>query len=290
MTPMQQFSTPPDRSGLKTAMGVGVLVALVAANIYLFVQLGKMRDQQTRMLERIETELTNLKDTTTVTSSSARRNLDTLRQELATAREQAHAAASQVKTEALARTEQVARRLSEEQQKQAQALNSELTETKQAVSTANTKIGEVTTEVGTVKNLAAGTKSELDATISHLKKVEGDLGVQSGYIATNGKELAALKRLGERNYFEFNLAKSKQPQRVGDVMLLLKKTDQKRNKYTVEVTADDKKTEKKDKNINEPVQFYVSKARQPYELVVNEVKKDVIVGYLATPKDQVARN
>ncbi len=61
------------------------------------------------------------------------------------------------------------------------------------------------------------------------------------------------------------------------------------NRYTVEVYADDKKTEKKDKNINEPVQFYTSKARQPYELVVNEVKKDVIVGYLSTPKVVAAR-
>ena len=69
-----------------------------------------------------------------------------------------------------------------------------------------------------------------------------------------------------------------------------KKTDQKRNKYTLEVYADDKRTEKKDKNVNEPVQFYVAKARQPYELVVNEIGKDVIKGYLATPKDQIARN
>ena len=120
--------------------------------------------------------------------------------------------------------------------------------------------------------------------------VTGDLGVQSGYIATNGKELSALKRLGERNYFEFNLAKAKTPQKVGDITLLLKKTDQKKNKYTVEISADDKKTEKKDKNVNEPVQFYVAKARQPYELVVNEVGKDLIKGYLATPKDQIARN
>ena len=57
----------------------------------------------------------------------------------------------------------------------------------------------------------------------------------------------------------------------------------------MEVLADDKKTEKKDKGINEPVQFYVSKARQPYELVVNQVAKDQITGYLATPKEQIAR-
>jgi len=95
--------------------------------------------------------------------------------------------------------------------------------------------------------------------------------------------------LGERNYFEFKIGRTKDQQRVGDVTLLLKKTDPKKNKYTVEVMADDKLTEKRDKNINEPVQFYTSKAKQPYELVVNQVQKDQIVGYLATPKEQAAR-
>ena len=80
--------------------------------------------------------------------------------------------------------------------------------------------------------------------MADLKKVTGDLGVQSGYVATNAKELAALKRLGERNVFEFKLAKSKQPQRVGDITVLLKKTDTKRNRYTIEVMADNKKTKK----------------------------------------------
>ena len=123
-----------------------------------------------------------------------------------------------------------------------------------------------------------------------MKRVRGDLDGTSSLVATNGKELNALRALGERNYFEFNISKSKEPQRVGDVAVLLKKTDPKRNRFTIELVADDKRVEKKDKNLNEPVQFYVSKARQPYEIVVNEVKKDQIVGYLATPKVQTSRN
>jgi hypothetical protein len=69
----------------------------------------------------------------------------------------------------------------------------------------------------------------------------------------------------------------------------LKKTDRKKNKFTIDVVADDKRIEKKDKNVNEPVQFYVAKARQPYELVINEIGKDAIKGYLATPKVQQSR-
>ena len=77
--------------------------------------------------------------------------------------------------------------------------------------------------------------------------------------------------------------------RIGDVLLQLKKADVKKNRYTVDVVADDKKVEKKDKGVNEPIQFYTSKARQPYEIVINEVKKDLIVGYLSTPKVQTGR-
>jgi len=122
--------------------------------------------------------------------------------------------------------------------------------------------------------------------------VQGDLGVQSGYVATNAKELDALKRLGERNYFQFTLVKKDEaPKRVGDISLRLKNVDKKHNKFTVEVVADDKTVEKRDKGINEPLQFYVAKGgKLPYELVVNEVGKDQITGYLATPKDTTPRN
>jgi chromosome segregation ATPase len=209
---------------------------------------------------------------------------------LDTARRQAGELAGVAKTEALARAEQLAARLTAEQKRQEEQLNSQITEVKEATSTAQQQIASVGGEVSTVKTQVQSTKSELEKTIADLKRVTGDLGVQSGLIATNAKELMALKELGDRNYFEFNIKKSKQPQRIGDITLLLKKADTKRNRFTVEVMADDKKTEKKDRNINEPIQFYTLKARQPYELVVNQVNKDQIVGYLSTPKVQVSRN
>ena len=288
--PAFAYPQPPSHgSGLKTALLAGALVALVVSNVYQYIQIDRLKTGQTHLQERILTELTNLQEASKLTTAAQRRHLESLKDELESTRKQASQAAAQAKTEAIKTTEQVARRLSEEQHRAQQQVSSQLSEVKEAASTANTKIADVNTEVGNVKTQVASAKSELDKTIADLKRVTGDLGVQSGLIATNGKELAALKRLGERNYFEFNLGKTKQPQRVGDITLLLKKADPKRNRYTVEVMADDKKTEKKDKNVNEPVQFYTSKARQPYELVVNQVRKDQIVGYLATPKEQVAR-
>jgi len=73
------------------------------------------------------------------------------------------------------------------------------------------------------------------------------------------------------------------------VTVALKKSDPKHNRYTVDVLADDKRVEKKDKTINEPVQLYLAGNRQPYEIVVNQIKKDEIVGYVSTPKVTVAR-
>ncbi len=290
VSPTPTYPPQPSGSGVKTAIVAGALVALVAANIYLYTQVTGLRADLAKFQETTQTDITGLRDTSSVTLESNRRHLETLKTELAEARRQANMAAGQAKVEAVAKAEQLAKRLADQQAAQQQLVNSQLSEVKQSASTANAKIADVSGDVSTVKTQVASTKSELDKTIADLKKVTGDLGVQSGYIATNGKELAALKRLGERNYFEFNLGKSKQPQRVGDITLLLKKTDPKHNKYTVEVMADDKLTEKRDKNVNEPVQFYVSKYKQPYEIVVNSVKKNQIVGYLATPKEQVSRN
>ena len=117
----------------------------------------------------------------------------------------------------------------------------------------------------------------------------GDMGVMSGLIATNSKDLQALRALGERNYYEFTLSKKDQFEEGRRIVLSLKKADPKRNRYTMDVMADDKRVEKRDKTINEPVQLYMTDANQPYEIVINQVDKDKVVGYLSTPKVKMAR-
>ncbi|HYW44322.1 MAG TPA: hypothetical protein VE959_15780 [Bryobacteraceae bacterium] len=290
MSSTPSFTQPePPRSGLKTALAAGAIIALVVANIYLYVQIDHVRADVAKVHESLMTELSNLRDASSVTTASQMRHLETLKEELEAARAQARNAASQGKTEAIARAEQLARQIQTEEAKVQQQVSREITDVKQTANAANAKIADVSTDVGGVKTQVSETQAELQKTIADLKSTRGDLGVQSGLIATNAQELAALRRLGERNYFEFKLGKAKQPQRVGDITLLLKKVDVKKHSYTVDVMADDKLTEKKDKNINEPVQFYTSKAKQPYELVINQVQKDMIVGYLSTPKEQATR-
>lgn len=271
--------TPPSGGSawnLKISVLFGAVIALLAADIYLFIQ----QSDFSKFRESTQKELANLREASSVSTATNRRNLEAMREDMEAARRQAAMAVGQAKTEALARAEMLNKRLAEEQRLQA----GQLSEVKQATTEASAKLGAVSTEVTTVKSDVATTKEELQKTISALKSVQGDMGVMSGLVATNGKELAALKALGDRNYFEFDLKKTKAPQKIGDIAVLLKKTDPKKNKYTVNVIADDKLVEKKDKGLNEPVQFFVSKARQPYELVVNDIRRDQIVGYLATPK------
>src|ERR1700730_6746714 len=147
------------------------------------------------------------------------------------------------------------------------------------------KIGQVSNDLTGAKTDIAATKKDLDETKKSLTSAVGDLNGQGVLIARNHEELEDLKRLNERNIYDFKLTKSKNPQHVGPVQILLRATDPKRYKFTMTVISDDKSIEKKDRNVDEPMQFYVHGVRAPYELVVFEVTKDGANGYLSTPKE-----
>jgi chromosome segregation ATPase len=167
--------------------------------------------------------------------------------------------------------------------------------TKSSVVAYNKKLSEVNTQLGTKANIedvnklsgdVTGVKNDLDATKGKLDRATGDMGVMSGLIARNHDDLDELKRRGDRNYFEFTIQRAKTPQHVGPVAIALNKTDQKKSKYTITVLADDKSIEKKDRTAGEPVQFYVKGTgrNSPFEIVVFDVNKNQITGYLSTPK------
>ena len=286
--------TPPSQGGgIKTAILFVLVIALIAATGYLYVQVAQTRSEMVQTREALLDEISKIHETSAVSTQTSRRSVESLKADVDAARRQAGQLAGQAKIDAEKHAEELAANLQKVQQEQAQkvsAVTAEVSQVKDQASAANTKISEVSTDVGNVRTEVASTRSELEKTIAQLKATQGDLGVQSGLIATNGKELAALKALGERNYVEFRLGKTKGPQKVGDISVLLKKADPKTNRYTIAVIADDKTVEKKDKTVNEPVQFMLAKASQPYELVVNEVKKDLISGYVAAPKVQQTRN
>ena len=165
-------------------------------------------------------------------------------------------------------------RLTDEQKKQQEVLGS-----------VSGEIAGVKGDVGGVKTDVIATKSDLEATKAKLERTIGDLGLQSGLIATTREELEILKHKGDRNYYEFTLNKGKSPMPVSTVSLTLKKTDKKKGKYTLNVLADDRTIEKKDKTVNEPLQFYTGRDKLLYELVVFNVDKDRVTGYISTPKN-----
>jgi hypothetical protein len=276
-------------SGAKIPILFGAVLALAAACIYLFYQLNDIKTQLTATSDKLEANIAKLSETSSVSTATSRGKIEKLETDLARARAQAAQLSGQAKNEATAHADELAAKLQkaqDEQGKQIAHVGTEVSAVKTEASAATSRIGEVSTEVATVKTDAAKTQTALEKTIADLKSTRGDLGVQSGLIATNGKELAALKALGERNYTDFKLTKTKKdaPTKIGDLQVILKSADPKHQRYTIEVIADDKRVEKRDRTTNEPVQFLLSRATLPYELVVNDVKKDMIVGYVAAPK------
>ena len=145
------------------------------------------------------------------------------------------------------------------------------------------------TEVGSVKTDVDATKSDLQGTKDKLERTVGDLGVQSGLVARTRQDLDLLRRRGERSYYEFTLVKGKGPARVSNISLQLKNADPKRSKYTLNVMADDRVIEKKDRTMFEPLQFYTGRDRGLYEVVVFTVNKGKVSGYVSTPKEMVAQ-
>jgi DNA repair exonuclease SbcCD ATPase subunit len=154
----------------------------------------------------------------------------------------------------------------------------------QKIGAVSSDVASVKTDVGGVKTDVATTRSDLDATKSQLQRVMGDAGVMSGLIATNHAELEQLKHKGDRNYTEFTLQKGAKPTLLSTIKLKLDKVDDKHSRYTLTVSADDRDIVKKDKNLDEPVQFYTGKDPVLFELVVNSIEKNKVSGYLSTPK------
>ncbi|HKO12971.1 MAG TPA: hypothetical protein VJV22_13440 [Acidobacteriaceae bacterium] len=180
--------------------------------------------------------------------------------------------------------EQRALELMRRQQEQAKRLESQQQATQQQLSSVSSDVSGVKTDVGGVKTDLNATKSELANAEAAMQSMKGDLGLQSGLIATNARELEVLKHKGDRNIYEFSLDKGRR-QAVGTVGLELKKADAKHSKFTLVVYSDDKAIQKKDRNLDEPIQFYTGKDHQLYELVVNNIVKNQVQGYIATPKN-----
>jgi chromosome segregation ATPase len=160
-------------------------------------------------------------------------------------------------------------------------------ETSQKLTALDTSVkGELATkatsdDVKTVDTKVIGVKSDLDATRDDLKMARSEMGT---LIARNHDEIDQLRRMGEREYVEFTISGKNKPQKVGNVTVELKGVNEKRNQYSVAMTVEDKRFEKKNRALNEPILFYTSGSHQAEEVVINKVGKDQITGYVSIPK------
>jgi hypothetical protein len=267
-----------------------VLVAcLIGTTVYLYLDLRTAKTEFAARLQATEEQIALLEGNVNQTSKAVDSRVAEVKDLVADAEAQLAAKTQAVESKVIGRTENLKKELDQTRNQQQAALTEvggELTELRQKTDTA---VGSLSGRVEGVQTEVQKNREEIERTIKELTSVKGDLGVQSGLIATNAKEVDALRQLGERNYFEFDLGKTKQPQRIGPVSIRLRGANEKRNRFTIELWADDKRIEKKDKTLLEPVQFYVQGSRMPYELVVNALTKDHIVGYISTPKVEQRR-
>ncbi len=152
------------------------------------------------------------------------------------------------------------------------------------ISEVSTQVSDVRTDVGGVKTDVAKAKSDLANAVNQLTSMQGDVSGHTSLIARNRDELEILKHKGDRNFYEFSLNKGDRKP-VSTVSVELKKADHKKSRFTLVIYSDDLKVEKKDRNINEPLQFYTGRERLLYEIVVNSIsEKNQVAGYISTPK------
>jgi DNA repair exonuclease SbcCD ATPase subunit len=275
-------------SKLKNIAVAAALALSLGGNAYLFHEVREMKSDMSGFRQETAELFQGAQERSAATAGETARTIKTLEEELTAAREQASTAAGAARAQAQKHADKLAQQLASEQKKHAEQMEQVAEEMRQKAGETAERFQQVDAEVTTVRTDVATNRTDLEKTIEDLKRVRGDMGVMSDHIATNGTELTALKELGDRNYHEFTITKSSKAQNLAGVLIELRKADEKKNRFTLDLTVDDKQIQKKDKTALEPVQFYAAGYRQPFELVVFEVGKNQIKGYLSTPKVQVA--
>ena len=265
----------------------GALLAALGGWWYQSSQVASVRRELTNAQQNTEQLHSQMQTSISLAKTEFNQTIASMNEQLETARREALAGSNRAQVAAKRQAGAVLTTLSAKNQELTQQIDQIKTENVQKSALVDETLNGIKGDVGNVKTEVATTRTELTETIADLKRMTGDMVVMSGLIATNSTELGALRKLGEKDYFEFTLPKTGALQRVGGIQLALKKADVKRSRFTLEVMADDKRVEKKDKTINEPVQFYTSGARTPYEVVVNEIRKDKVIGYLSVPKVKI---
>jgi chromosome segregation ATPase len=280
-----EASVPPKSSSGKGLVLGMVIAALVVGNIYLILRVDRLQTETASLQSSLQEQIGGMQESSSLYAGQARRELEALRQQIEEARNEA---AGRAQREARRHADQVAKNLAQQQQHQQEELMGGIHDARSVADEANTEVQVVRNDLLGMKAEVEDTNAHLYETASLLEQTTDDVSEISGQVSDNRSEIASLRRMTERDRVRFQLSKSKQMQRVADIQLRLRDTDAKRSKFTIEILADDKTFVKKDRQVAEPVMFYMGDTAQPYELVITKMEKDGVSGYLARPKVQMA--
>jgi chromosome segregation ATPase len=269
-----------------------LIVILLLAVVYLFYDNSQFRKANQAEMAKMSEQLQALENTSKAEQAALSSQISGLKGEVAGTQEAVGSTKAELKkTAAQIQAEGQKTKHELSQALATKADSDQVTAQVQAAkSEAENKIGQVSTEVGGVKTQVVAVKNDLESTKRDLEGTQRQLvdvrDTLSAAVAKNSSELAQLRLKGERDYVEFTIPKKNEPVKVEDIRLVLTKTDPKKGKFNVKILVDDSQLEKKDRAINEPMQFLVGQHRVRYEVVVNWVQKDKAGGYLSIPKDK----
>ena len=252
---------------LMGALFVGVLYAIHRTNATRDALEAQQAETQKQLVTEFQSQLSTR---LSAMSNASAQQMDELKEELDAAAKRVGATGGELK-----RARGMVAQLQNQQQQQAQELQQEL-----AQKADQQQVGALNQDVSTQRSDIDNTKKDLEAVRTDLGMARSDMG---NLIARNHDDIEQLRRLGDRDYFEFT-ADRKIPKRVAGIGLTVAKTNVKRHQFNMNLVVDDVNVEKKDRTINEPIIFYVGGSKKPYELVVNEVKPNEVKGYISTPK------
>ncbi len=280
----QPVRVPADGTRRFALIVLVMLVLLTVGQIYTCVRISSLQDVSGRIEEqsvkRQEELKTELKKEIEETLSSLKRSYQ---RETRGMREDVMAAAGSVDAtrQDLQRTRAMTESLRKEQERRAAEL-----EQKVATKADREQLTPLTQDITATRQDLNSTKDDVHKMVEQLGMTRSELGT---LIARNQNEIAQLRRLGERDYFEFIVERENLSPLLGGIRLELRKTNVKRLRYNIAVLADDLRVEKKDLTINEAVFFYVRSHKKPLELVVNKIEKGRVTGYVSAPREESAR-
>jgi uncharacterized phage infection (PIP) family protein YhgE len=287
--PIPQKPIPQDKGLIPEPVKLVLILVLLLAVLYLFYDVALIKRANRVQLANMADQIRQLENKNKLGEASLTNQISDLKTDIQDTQQTAKADLKKTAAQIQAEGQKTKRELSQALAVKADASHVE-EQVQAAKSEAASKIGQVSTEVGGVKTQVVEVKDQLESTRRDLEGTQRQLldvrDSLSAAVAKNATELNQLRLKGERDYYEFTIPDKNKPTRVEDIRLVLTKTDHKKGKFNLKILVDDNQLEKKDRVINEPIQFLVGRNHVRYEVVVNWVQKNKIGGYLSIPKDK----